>query len=73
MQGLFRGTLFLVFCEKSPKYQNIGVFKFNCTVEFVYIYRINTSTANTGNLFEKNLYIFKLMKIMLSRIFVMQY
>ena len=64
-----KGKLFLLFCKKS-QYQNIGAFKFRCTIEFVYVYRITTSTAN---LFENNLYIFKMLKIMFSRMFDMQY
>ena len=67
------GTLFLLFCKKSPKYQNISVSKFHRTAKFVYVERITTSTANTGNLFKNNLYILMLLKIVLSRIFDMQY
>ena len=39
----------------------------------VYVYNITTSTANIGNFFENNLNIFKLLKIMLNRMFDMQY
>ena len=59
---VYRGTPFLLFCEKSSKYQNTGVFKFYCTIEFVYVYRIIASTANVGNLFEKRIHVFKLLK-----------
>ena len=59
MQRLFSGELFLLFCKKSPKYQNNGVFKFPCTIGFVYVYRTTTSTTNTRNLFENNLCIFR--------------
>ena len=70
---IYRGTPFLLFCENSSKYQSTGVFKFYCTIEFVYVCRIIISTANTGNLFEKSLYIFKLLKVTLSKMFDMQY
>ena len=44
---IYRGTLFLLFCKKSPKYQNNGLFKSHCTVNFVFVYSVTTSTANT--------------------------
>ena len=70
---IYRGTPFLLFCEKSSKYQNTDVFKFYCITEFVYVYRIIASTANIGNLFEKSIHVFKLLKIILSKMFDMQY
>ena len=73
MQRLFSGELFLLFCKKSPKYQNNGVFKFPCTIGFVYVYRITTSTTNTRNFLKITFASLGLMKIMLSRMFDMQY
>ena len=67
------GTPILPSLKMSPKYQNTGVFKFHCTIKFLYAYRITTSTANIGNLFENNLYILKQLKIMLRRMFAMSY
>ena len=58
-----RGTLFLLFCKKSPKYQITRIFRFHCAIEFEDVYRITTSTANTGNLYENNLDIFRLLKL----------
>ena len=73
MQRLFSGELFLLFCRKSPKYQNNGVFKFPCTIGF-YMYTGSLQVQQTLETFLKITFAsLGLMKIMLSRMFDMQY
>ena len=69
MQYLFREVQCFYYSLKIKQIPELCVFKFHFTIKLVYVYRITTSTANTGN----NLYIFKLLKIVLSRKFDMQY
>ena len=46
------GASVLPFSKKSQKFQNTCEFKYYCTVDIVYVYRITTSTAYTGISFQ---------------------
>ena len=53
-----RGKLFLLFCKKSAKYQNIGVFKFYCRTYSLYMYAESPQVQQTLEAFLKITYTF---------------